>query len=113
MYRQRFGSKYGNKTSSYNGVLYHSKKEAGYAKELDYRLKAGDIKGWERQIKISLDVNGYHICNYYMDFVVEENDGTKTYVEVKGFVTDVWRIKYKLFEALYGDDPNINLLVVK
>ena len=47
--------------------------------------------------------NGYHIANYYIDFVIQENDGTETWKEVKGFETDVWRMKWKLTEALYGD----------
>ena len=113
MYRQRWGSKYGAKRTEHNGIQYHSKKEAGYAVELDLRLKAGDIKGWERQVKIPLDVNGYHIANYMIDFVITHNDGVKEYVEVKGFETEVWRLKWKLFEALYGDNIDTRLTIVK
>jgi len=113
MWRQRYGSKFGAQKQEYDGILYHSKKEAGWAIELDLRKKAGDIKGWDRQVKISLDVNGYHIANYYIDFVVYLNDGRNEYLEVKGFATDVWRLKWKLFEALYSQDKNIILTVVK
>ncbi len=113
MWRQRVGNKYGNKSQTYNRISYASKKEAGFAEELDFRMRAKDIKCWSRQQKISLDVNGYHICNYYIDFVVEHNDGTFEYVEVKGFETEVWRLKWKLFEALFGNDPMIKLTVIK
>ena len=113
MWRQRKQNKYHNITSEHNGIFYHSKKEAAYAAELDLRKKAGDIIGWERQVKISLDVNGYHICNYYIDFVVQCTDGVIEYVEVKGFETDMWRLKWKLFEALYGKEINTRLVVVK
>lgn len=113
---QRKGNKYHNVSSTVNGIQYHSKKEAGYASELNLRLKAGDIKDWERQRKISLDVNGFHICNYFIDFVIIHNDGSEEYVEVKGFPTDTWRLKWKLTEALLDDQVKkglIKLTVVK
>ncbi len=113
MFRQRYGSKYGASKSQYNGITYHSKKEAGYAAELDLRVISRDIKSWERQIKIDISVNGYHICNYYIDFVIIHNDCSVEYVEVKGFETEVWRLKWKLFEALYSKIPNVTLTVVK
>lgn len=113
MYRQRYGNKYGAKSHIYNGLSYHSKKEAGYAAELDIRKKAGDISDWERQIKISLDVNGHHIANYYVDFLILHNDQTREYVEVKGFETPEWKLKWSLFEALFSSEPLTILTVVK
>lgn len=117
MWRQQFrGNKYHAKKTEYDGVQYHSKFEAGFAQGLDMRLKAKEIKGWERQVKISLDVNGYHIANYYIDFVVHHLDKTKEYVEVKGFETDVWRMKWKLTEALLSKEVKkgkVLLTVVK
>ena len=93
--------------------MYHSKKEAAYAHELSLRKSAGDIKDWERQKKICLDVNKHHITNYYVDFEVFHNDGVIEYVEIKGFETPEWRLKWRLFEAIYGDQPNVKLTVVK
>jgi len=117
MWHQRYrGNKYHAKSTNYDGISYHSKFEAGYAQGLDMRKKAGDIKDWERQVKISLDVNGYHIANYYIDFRIHHNDGTKEYVEVKGFPTDTWRLKFKLTEAILSKDikkGKIVLTVVK
>lgn len=113
MFRQRYGSKFGAKKQEFNGILYHSKKEAGFAAELDLRKKAGDIKDIQRQVKIDLCVNGYHITNYFIDFVIEHNDGTKEYVEVKGFETPEWKLKWKLFEALFSKDKNNILTVIK
>lgn len=113
-WRERFtGSKYRNKSHVYNGLSFHSKKEAAYAAELDLRVKGKDIAEWERQRKISLDVNNRHICNYYIDFVIKHLDGREEYVEVKGFETPEWKIKWKLFEALYSDDKNKILTVVR
>lgn len=113
MHRVRYGSKYGNKKQEVNGISYHSKKEASYAHDLNLRKVSGDIKDWERQVKISLDIGKYHIANYYIDFVVTHNDERKEYVEVKGYETAEWRLKWKLFEALYSEIPNTILTIVK
>ena len=84
---------------TYNGYAYQSKAEAKYAFELDIRKKAGEIRDWKRQVKVELfGQNGTRVCNYYMDFVIEENDGSTTYVEVKGYKTDLWNLKRKLME---------------
>ena len=110
----RSKSKYFNKTRTYNNLTYDSIKEAQYAEGLDWRVKGKDIKDWERQIKISLDINGKHICNYYVDFKIIHNDDSIEYVEVKGFVTDLWNLKWKLFEALIDEiDPGAVLTVYK
>lgn len=113
---QRRGSKYKNKRSSYNGIQYHSKAEAGYAEELDLLKKAKEIKDWDRQVRFSLDVNGVHIANYYVDFEVIHADGTKELVEVKGrmLMNDpVWRMKRKLLEATFlHDNPDVKYTVV-
>jgi len=110
-YRRR--SKYGNKDSKYDGQIYHSKFESKVAQDLDLQLKAKEIKKWDRQVKISLDVNGMHICNYYIDFVVEHNDGIIEYIEAKGFKTQLWRVKWKIFEALYRYKENVKLTIIK
>src|SRR5437762_12076375 len=110
----RKGNKYKNIPQLYNGNRYDSKKESEFARELDLRLKTKDIKAWERQVKIELRVNGYLICNYYMDFVIMNNDGSKEYIEVKGFETQVWQLKKKLFEALLPEiDPGAEYVIVK
>lgn len=87
-----------------------SKKEAQYAAELDLRIKAKDIKSWEKQYKIPIEINGKHICNYFIDFVITHLDGNKEYVEVKGMETEVWKLKWRLVEALH---PDWKLTVIK
>ena len=113
MFKVKHWNKYGAKKTVFGGFKYDSKKEARYAQDLDLMLKAGEIKSVQRQVRIPLDVNGYHIANYYIDFLVTHKDDSLEYVEVKGFETEVWRLKWKLFEALYGSLPNITLTVVK
>ena len=104
--------KYGNRRTEYHGTSYMSKKEANKAWELDCLKKAGKIKDWKKQFKLSLDVNGKHIGNYYLDFMIEENDGTLTYCEIKSPITmtDTWKLKWKLAQAIYTD-PIINWVV--
>jgi len=80
-------TKYNNVRQTYGSYNYDSKKEARQAAELDLLVKAKQIKSWERQFKISLDVNGKHICNYYCDFRIENNDGTYELLEIKSPIT--------------------------
>jgi len=112
----RSTSKLHNVRQTYNGYSYASKLEAKVAMDLDFQKKAGEIKDWQRQVKISLDVNGEHICNYYIDFIVEHNDGTLEYIEVKGLEMPLWKLKWKLFQALYKEkiqNGEIKLTVLK
>ena len=88
-----------------------SKKEAGYAQELDLRKKAGEIKEIDPQFRLRLDVNGFHICDYLVDFRVVMADGSEELHEVKGWETMLWQYKWRLTEALYGD--KYKLVVIK
>lgn len=103
-------NKYGSKKATYGGYTYHSQLEASYAEMLDWRIKAGEVIKFERQHKISLDINGVHIANYFIDFKVFMADGTEEYHEVKGFATDLWRIKWRLTQAIY---PEYKLVLIK
>lgn len=104
----------GFQSQQYGGFTYHSRAEARYAQELDFQVKAGEIARWERQIKISLDVNGQHICNYICDFRVFMPDGAVELHEVKGFATEIFRLKRLLFEATYlVEHPEVKYVVVK
>jgi len=103
MYVQRRGSKFKNQTTLYNGHSYHSIKEANYARELDLRIRAGELKSWRRQVPIELRVNGQKICVYTIDFVETDKNDNEMWTEVKGFRTPEWMLKWKLFEALYPE----------
>jgi len=96
----------------YNGFRYDSGFEAAYAMELDQRLKNKEIKSYERQVNLDLVVNNFIVCQYRIDFIIYHLDGTLEYVETKGYPTDIWKLKWKLFEALYSIDPN-NILTVE
>lgn len=103
-------NKYSAIKQTYNGYNYDSRMEAKYAANLDWRIKAKEVKKWERQHKISIDVNGVHICNYFIDFKVYLTDGTIEYHEVKGAESMLWRTKWKLTKACY---PDYKLVLIK
>jgi hypothetical protein len=103
MYWQKKGQKFGNKSTEYKGDYYPSIKEANYARKLDLRVMAKDLKEWKRQVPIDMYVNGMKICTYKIDFVEIDHNDNEMWTEVKGFETPEWRLKWKLFEALYPE----------
>ena len=115
MYRIRqSGNKYGAHKHEYNGRVYHSIKEANYAAELDLLIKAGEVSEWTPQFKIDLKANGRHICTYIPDFLVTLPDGSQELHEVKGYMTETYRIKRKILEATYlYDHPEITFIEVR
>jgi hypothetical protein len=100
--------------AEYLGRWYHSKGEAEYAMELDWRKRAGEIKEWIPQFKIDLKVNGIHITNYYMDFKVITKHDAIEFHEYKGMETMEWKIKWNLLHALKDEiEPGCELILIK
>jgi len=95
---------------TYGGVVFDSKREMVIAQTLDVQKAAGLIKRIDRQVKYPMVVNGKHICTLIVDFKVLYQDGSVEAIEVKGFPTPVWKLKWALFKALY---PETVLKVVK
>jgi hypothetical protein len=91
---------------------YDSKFERTIAQELELRVKAGELKSFDEQVKIPLIVEGYKVCDYKIDFVAYRTDGVTEYIEAKGFPTQVFKIKWKLFEALYGNKEKTELIII-
>ena len=96
---KRPSTKFNNKTTEFMGQRYDSKGEAGYAGELQQEKYAGIIVSWDRQFKIDLRVNGKHITNYWMDFVVTMPDGSIDLREYKGLALPTWKLKWAILEA--------------
>ena len=108
--KSRYGVK---KVATFDGIKYDSNFESKYAQELGFRVAAGDIREWSRQERIDLRAYGVHICFYKVDFTVVHNDDSIEYIECKGFVTDLWRFKWRLFEAMMNEEqPEAKLTVV-
>jgi hypothetical protein len=83
--------------------------EAGYCDQLSILLDTGNIKAVEYQKAFRLDINGSHIATYYADFYVQDNDGLWTIHEVKGAVTEVYRLKKKMTRVLFPEIPFIEI----
>lgn len=95
-------SKYHNKKTEFQGIVYDSKREAIYARELFLKFKAGEIIKIENQVSFPVIVAGKKICTYIADFRVHYPQGNIEVIDVKGMKTPVYRIKKKLVEALYS-----------
>lgn len=114
--KPRRRSKYNNQKTVVDGIEFDSIKEAEYYCKLKILKKAGEIKDFGLQPRFELqpafEKNGvkYQPITYVADFVIVNNDGTTDVVDVKGFETQVFKIKRKLFEYKY---PDLNLKVVK
>lgn len=103
---RRGGAKYNNLKCTCNlGHKHDSRGEAQYCNELQIMTRAGHIKSFQIQVMYDLCVNGKKICGHRVDFVVETNDGSIEVREFKGFATNEWAIKHKLFEALFPEIP--------
>ncbi len=107
-------NKYRAEKQTFGGRSYHSRKEASYAIQLAWLQKAGEIKEITPQHKIDIRVKGKHITNYFIDFRVEYTDGRIELIEVKGFETPEWLLKWRLTEALIEEiEPGAKLVLVK
>ena len=102
-------SKYHNKKTTIDGILFHSKKEGNYYTKLKLMEGAGLIWNLELQKKYILQkgftFKGKKIreISYYADFVYEEKDGIHV-VDTKGYRTEIYKLKKKLFIKKYGID---------
>lgn len=100
-------SKYHAKRTSVDGITFDSKREADRYLVLKSMEEDGAIDGLRRQVRYELipafDVDGRHYrpVFYVADFVYME-DGEEVVEDVKGVVTDVYRLKSKLFARRYG-----------
>ena len=102
-------SKYYSKKVIIDGIPFDSKKEGNYYLKLKMLLKAGAIKDLELQkefiLQDSFKLNNKTIrkIKYKADFsYVSTSDDKLHIVDVKGFKTEVYRLKKKLFEYKYG-----------
>lgn len=102
--------KYKNDKITVDGVKFDSIKEAEYYNSLKLRLNAGEIKGFCRQAEFILQ-EGFADqlpIKYYADFVVFHIDGTAEIVDTKGFKTEVFKLKNKLFKKKF---PGLEIIL--
>jgi len=108
-------SKYRNNKVIVDDITFDSNKEADFYLELKIRVKAKDIKGFDLQPKFLLqdsfvkDGEKIRKISYIADFLIYHINGEKTVVDVKGYETQAFKLKRKLFEAKYSD---MKLLII-
>ena len=100
----KVGNKYNATRVAIDGITFHSRAEAARYSELHLMAKAGTIKDLRLQVPYKIVVNGKNICTYRADFVYKNASGKEVVEDVKGYRTDVYRLKKKLVEAIYGID---------
>jgi len=104
-------SKYSNTSCTVDGYRFDSRREADYYGQLriEKRARPALIKDFERQVSFELYAwtpdGKVKVCAHIVDFLVTLLDGTKEVREVKGYATETWNLKRKLFEANYPDIP--------
>ena len=98
--------KYGNRKVKMGDLTFDSAKEAKRWGELQFMVKAGEIKNLERQVRFPIIVNGVKVCTYVADYVYDEMAG-RVVEDVKSEFTrkdPVYRLKNKLMKACHGID---------
>lgn len=94
-------SKFGNKLTTVDGRLFHSKREASRYIELKVLEKAGAIRNLECQVPVKVDINGKHCFKWIADFVYFEGQD-RIWEDVKGYRTSVYKLKKRVLEAHLG-----------
>lgn len=101
-------SKYKNKKVVVDNILFDSKKEANYYTKLKILKDAGKISDLELQKRFVLQqgfkLHGktYRAITYVADFVYKDQEGQTHVVDTKGYRTEVYKIKKKIFMKKYG-----------
>lgn len=91
-------SKYRNKKCIYDGHAFDSQKERDRYIMLRYQEIKGEISNLRTQVEY-----GCQVCTYIADFVYKRN-GKIIVEDVKGFKTQVYRLKKKLMKQVHGID---------
>jgi hypothetical protein len=91
-------SKYGNIKTEVDGIKFDSKREAKRYTELKQMADDGDITDLKLQVRFKLSV-----CTYIADFAYYR--GSYFIIEdVKGMLTDVYKLKKKMMKHELGID---------
>lgn len=86
------------------GNIHASRGESACCDMIHNMFPKAEIKSQHRVI---LYVNGKKVTTHVIDWQIIHEDGHEEVWEFKGMETNVWRLKHKLFEALYPDIPYV------
>ena len=101
--------KFHNVPTIINGEKFDSKGEAARWQELKYMEMAGEIVELTRQVKYDMMVNDVKVCSFIPDFeYVKDGELITEDFKSSATMTATFRLKAKLFKALYGRDVIIS-----
>ena len=107
--KEKVRSKYYSKKVLIDGIKFDSKKEGEYYKKLKILEEKGIIKDLELQKeyilqdKFKLNNKTIRKITYRADFsYISVKDDILHVIDVKGFRTEIYKLKKKLFEYKYG-----------
>lgn len=98
--------KYHNQKTTIDGIVFDSKKEAKRYTVLRSLQEGGYIRGLELQVPFELipKQSGERAVKYIADFTYYDIEKQVSIVEdVKGYKTDVYKLKRKLFKWRYPE----------
>lgn len=101
--------KYHAKPALVDGIRFASTAEANRYQVLKIRVATGEIRDLELQPRYLLEVYGVKVTTYVGDFRYRDNAGELVVEDVKGVITDVYKLKRILMLACHG----ITILEVK
>ncbi len=103
-------SKYNAKKITIDGHTFDSKREAERYCELKLFLRAKEIQNLQLQPRFLLqdgfvdkEGNEHKKIEYVADFMYVDKSGKTVVEDVKGVLTDVYKIKKKIFLKIYDD----------
>ena len=91
------GHKFKAKPQTLDGIRFASKKEMRHYCDLQKLQALGEIVFFLRQVPLPIPGGIKYVC----DFVVFWAKGDVTFEDVKGFKTDLYKVKKKLVEHHY------------
>ncbi|HEF1856046.1 TPA: DUF1064 domain-containing protein [Bacillus cereus] len=109
-------SKYNNKKVHLDDYVFDSQAEAHYYERLKIRYARGEVQGFERQPVFHLQPafkkqdKSFQAITYIADFLVYLPNGEVEVIDIKGFITETFNVKRKLFEYTY---PHLQLILLK
>lgn len=118
MWRRRLGNKFNNRKVEIDGERFDSIAESRYYQDLVLLKRAGKIHDFQRQPEFILqpafkdrDGKTVRAIKYRADFLVFY-DGITEVVDVKGFRTKDFELKWKMVQYLHRHHPEYKFTIV-
>lgn len=97
-------NKFGAIKTKLDGIMFDSKLESKWYEYLKIRSIAGEISDLDVQKEFPIAIKDKHVCNYIADYFFFDKKLDKWVVgDAKGFITEVFKLKWKMMAAIYPD----------